>query len=302
MVYVSTEGTLNTRRLAQILESHPYYQAIEATLRPSLDSVYTIDAHNLEIQEHIIQYQLPVVVAQIKPGLLVMDSVAANYRAEYSSTSKKALADRAVELVRLGKTLKNLAQEHDVAVVVTNQVSDRFDNPQPTPNRLQSSSPAPTWSQLKPVSRPTAPQDEFISLDYQQRFFTGWGDEAPGVLDLLKSPVLGLTWTNQVSARIVLKIISAGRNAGQPRQRSDSDSWSGHKRRRYMSVVFAPWVEPSLEPTEYDISMHGITSVPQKKEGRFIGGEAQLSSQDAELLDPRYWEAGSDHELDSEFP
>jgi len=40
-------------------------------------------------------------------------------------------------------------------------------------------------------------------LDHQQRFFSGWGDD-PGTTTELKTPSLGLTWTNQVAARIVL--------------------------------------------------------------------------------------------------
>ncbi|KAG6050332.1 hypothetical protein E4U39_004303 [Claviceps sp. Clav50 group G5] len=145
-LYISTESGLATRRLAQMLSSHPLLQQAnddsDATpssrLRPSLDNILSTVTPDLESQDHILEYQVPVLLARHNIGLLVIDSVAANYRAEFergdhgptSSTSSSSyaanMAARSAALVRLGALLRDLARRHDIAVVVANQVADRF--------------------------------------------------------------------------------------------------------------------------------------------------------------------------------
>ena len=51
--------------------------------QPSLDRVISILTPDLESQDHILRYQLPVAVRRHNVGLVVLDSVAANYRAEF---------------------------------------------------------------------------------------------------------------------------------------------------------------------------------------------------------------------------
>ena len=126
-IYISTEAPLKTTRLNQILTTHPFYTALPATSRPTLDNIYTIPVNDLEAQDHILTFQLPLAVKRFNAGLVIIDSVAANYRAEHS-TSSSGLADRATELAKLGSLLRRLATEENIAVVVTNQVSDRFDD------------------------------------------------------------------------------------------------------------------------------------------------------------------------------
>jgi DNA repair protein RAD57 len=127
-IYISTEAPLSTPRLSQLLETHPYLSTLPADTKPSLANVLSITAIDLETQDHILNYQVPVAISRYNVGLVVIDSIAANVRAEHTSNSMLGLSTRSGELAKLGQLLRNLAANHDIAVVVANQVSDRFDS------------------------------------------------------------------------------------------------------------------------------------------------------------------------------
>lgn len=145
-LYISTEASLSTRRLAQMLKNNPILtsDSIPFSERPSLDNISSTTTPDLESQEHILTYQVPVQVERRNIGLIVLDSVAANYRAEFDRSvrndsgalgtageggrsASQNMGARSAELVRLGMLLRDLARNHDIAVVVSNQVADRFD-------------------------------------------------------------------------------------------------------------------------------------------------------------------------------
>lgn len=142
-LYISTEAPLSTRRLAQMLNNNPLFSSVPASERPSLDNIISTTTPDLESQEHILTYQVPVEVERRDIGLIVLDSVAANYRAEFDRSSRNGpggtageggpkgagqnMGARSAELVRLGMLLRDLARNHNLAVVVSNQVADRFD-------------------------------------------------------------------------------------------------------------------------------------------------------------------------------
>ncbi|KAL7624339.1 DNA repair protein rhp57 [Parahypoxylon ruwenzoriense] len=132
-LYISTEAPLSTRRLSQMLAHNPCLAQAAASSsgsrKPSLDGIIATVTPDLESQDHILSYQVPVEIARRGVGLLVLDSVAANYRAEFErgpASSKNNMAARSHELARLGHLLHELARKHDLAVVVANQVADRF--------------------------------------------------------------------------------------------------------------------------------------------------------------------------------
>lgn len=148
-LYISTEASLSTRRLTQMLKDNPILtsKSIPFSERPSLDNITSTTTPDLESQEHILTYQVPVQVERRNIGLIVLDSVAANYRAEFDRSVRndsgalgtaseggrggrsvsQNMGARSAELVRLGMLLRDLARNHDIAVVVSNQVADRFD-------------------------------------------------------------------------------------------------------------------------------------------------------------------------------
>ncbi|MCJ1433876.1 hypothetical protein MMC27_003241 [Xylographa pallens] len=320
-LYISTEHALPTTRLTQLLSTHPLLSTLPSP--PSLSRILTLQTPDLESQDHILHFQLPVALARHQPALLVIDSIAANYRAETSSltttpsTHPAALAQRSADLVRLGQLLRSLARQHDCAVVVANQVGDRFApvtlSPSHTPHHLAlSSSPVPGWQHSSPsplprdmqprpaqslaAAAPTstpAPHPSALTLDHQQRFFTGWGDAPPSSHPAhdhnLKTPSLGLVWANQIACRIALvkaaaylhpgdpapemsvgdpgsaagdaSVAGAGKAGGLGLERAE---WAPRTWRRWMRVVFAPWVEGvgvGERGVEFEVCRGGVRAV-----------------------------------------
>ncbi|KAI1095433.1 DNA repair protein RAD57 [Rostrohypoxylon terebratum] len=189
-LYISTEAPLSTRRLSQLLSRNPFFQSLPASSRPTLDNIIGTMTPDLESQEHILTFQVPVEVSRRNIGLLILDSVAANFRAEYDrgAASGANLAARSAALVNLGHLLHELARKHSLAVVVANQVADRFPGsalkssgamvPPPTPYQL------PRVSQESPLAKRSKGSGPPIRL-------SGLGAEPPSsnnsVADLVRS-------------------------------------------------------------------------------------------------------------------
>lgn len=222
---------------------------------------------------------MPVAIERQNVGLIVIDSIAANYRAEFERPggaqeqvngkgiqpnkgqvaannqdrrAGQAMAERKIRLVQLGSFLRNLARTENIAIVISNQVADRF-SPQPT-SYVPTSQPQPSGQSGLPSSTPSITPDP-LTLDHQQRWFTGWGDLPPFTLghNSLKTPSLGLVWTNQIAARIAL--IKEGLGGSDSR-----------KRKRWMRVVFAPWAgQTNGVGIEYEILAEGVRAVAAKE-------------------------------------
>ncbi|KAL9097939.1 MAG: hypothetical protein Q9165_000265 [Trypethelium subeluteriae] len=289
-LYISTEAPLQTARLSQMLNNHPHLSSLPAHQRPSLIRVLSIQTPDLESQEHILQYQVPVVIQRQNIGLVVVDSIAANYRAEFDRAGVKhsgaAMAQRGTQLIRLGHLLRQIARDYNVAIVVANQVADRFSaigaeinsthrqvshsyhESNATLNQPRDNDTTPSSTQY------SASQADFepLTLDHQQRWFTGWGDEPiPGLESkAYKTPSLGLVWTNQIAARIAL--------IKDPLY-THVQSEPGHLEReitgwkRQMKVVFAPWAPPSVSTaghmatgTPFEIVDAGVKSLSSLSE------------------------------------
>ncbi|KAG8526227.1 uncharacterized protein KY384_000220 [Bacidia gigantensis] len=300
-LYISTEHALPTPRLTQLINSHPLFTSLPPSTRPTLSNILSISTSDLETQDHILQYQVPVALARHNIGLVVIDSIAANYRAEKtvsSSTSSaekqrlESLSRRNTQLVRLGSLLRNLAREHNCAIVVANQVSDRF---APTPQPIAtgpsssaraglgtqrssgpySSSPAfPTQPPSEPWGLPSVATVPTVqSLNHQMRWFTGWGDSPSKSAEVGKgdkTPALGLAWANQIACRVaVIKeanfVRGGGPKLGSAMGREDDEvDWAPRRWRRYMKLVFAPWAEPTRgeeKGVEFEVCAEGVRAV-----------------------------------------
>ena len=331
--YISTEHPLPTSRLHELLKSNPIIldRSTASDHPPSLSRILTLSTPDLESQEHILNFQLPIALQRHKVGLVVIDSIAANFRAERSTTDTSAaaigaaLSTRSTQLLRLGSLLQRLAREHNCAIVVSNQVADRFENssnPQNTAvsssapvqsitttttaaaiaaHRIPAFSSSPATSSGTPTTgtssealhtRQAAPPTAAftpLSLDHQQRFFTGWGDTRPPYSTYnqpesnLKTPSLGLVWANQIAARIALikerafltttTIPSSSSIDG----RTDREvlaapaEWAPRGWRRWMRVVFAPWVagcEGGDPGVEFEIWAGGVRGLVEQKEAK----------------------------------
>ncbi|KAG9947968.1 P-loop containing nucleoside triphosphate hydrolase protein, partial [Aureobasidium melanogenum] len=282
-LYLSTEAPLSTIRLNQILNRHPYLSSLAKSERPSLSHVQSTQLQDLETQDHVLRYQVPVQIARANVGLIIIDSVAANFRAEFDrvgTNSSDALARRSLQLTQLGAHLRDLARSHNVAIVVANQVLDRFG---PTASLFdatatplsqnsvatQISSTNNNTSTIPPPSQQLQlllSTNDPLSLDHQQRFFTGWGDHR--FMRDLKTPSLGLTWTNQLSARIVLlkqPILKPQDYLLGPGM--DIVGW-----RRHLKVAFSAWSrdDNGTDGVEFEVCEEGIrTKKPEEGTATF---------------------------------
>ncbi|KAI9831081.1 MAG: hypothetical protein M1826_003979 [Phylliscum demangeonii] len=272
-LYISTEAPLSTVRLAELLRRHPRLaaHAPSATGRPSLDAVLSITVPDLESQDHILRYQLPVSVRRHGVGLVVIDSVAANYRAEFDGRAggSAGMARRSAELVRLGALLRELARAENVAVVVANQVADRFppDRSRQPPFATQRASTARSRSHSSSHVTPITP--DVLSLDHQQRWFTGW-EEAPAAASQPpnpKTPSLGHTWTLQLAARIALLKEGVDEGGGRGRRETEGEGEGERGWRRKMKVVFAPWAPSDAAAVEFVVSREGIQGIDTRAQG-----------------------------------
>jgi DNA repair protein RAD57 len=251
---------------------------LPASEKPSLARVFAIPVQDLESQDHILAFQLPFAIRKYNVGLVILDSVAANYRAEHGSAIPRDLAHRAAQLAKLGQLLRDLAGREKIAIVVANQVSDRFEElniavaqhrPHPSSPMMSSSQATPNGPGAPPSSAgntdTSARDSAALSLDFQQRFFTGWGDELYRSSSKgLKTPALGLAWTNQIACRIALKMeaarVSGGTNDRILASHEGGNIWNEKKKRRFLRLVFAPWAQATSDPVEYEIRPEGIAS------------------------------------------
>jgi DNA repair protein RAD57 len=276
-LYVSTEAPLQTTRLTQILATHPRLSSLPNADQPSLSRIQSTHIHDVEAQEHILRYQVPVAIRKQNTGLLVIDSIAANYRAEFDRTKARkgaaSFAQRNNQLAQLGALLQDIARTNHVAVVVANQVADRFTTVEPSSQAARTSQTTQRSRHSPPQSRghdttqfsshipseaPAAPPsllstDDPLSLDHQMRFFTGWGDDPTA--ENFKTPSLGLTWTNQLATRIaLLKEPIYEERLYQPGEDRNIAGW-----KRTAKVVFSAWCPEGS--TGFEIWEGGIRGV-----------------------------------------
>lgn len=127
-LYVPTESPLPTQRLKQIVENFSNLLQTNGIpverhdSFPKLDNVLTTSnvITNLEEQDHILKYQLPVMLERdpsIK--LLIIDSLTHHIRAQLSWFKQ-------IEYVRSTCTyLKKLAKKFDITIIIANQVTDK---------------------------------------------------------------------------------------------------------------------------------------------------------------------------------
>jgi len=113
-VYIDTEGTFRPERIRQFADG------IGANPEKVLKNILVARAFNSDHQMLLIDK----VAELIKDGepikLMIIDSLTAHFRAEYSGRGQ--LADRQQRLNRYLHNLMKIAEQHNLAVYVTNQV------------------------------------------------------------------------------------------------------------------------------------------------------------------------------------
>jgi DNA repair protein RadA len=117
-VYVDTENTFRPERIRDMAKG------VGLDPAKALQNVYYIRSYNTD-QQLLIADKVENMVDAENVRLVVVDSLTAHFRAEY--TGRGMLADRQQKLNRHLMALHRIADLHDLAILVTNQVLDRPD-------------------------------------------------------------------------------------------------------------------------------------------------------------------------------
>ena len=112
-IYIDTEGTFIPEKLIPIAERFG--------LEPEevINNVLYARAYNSDHQNKLL-YQVCALMAESKFALLVVDSATALYRTDYNGRGE--LSARQMSLAKFLRNLQKIADEHKIAVVLTNQV------------------------------------------------------------------------------------------------------------------------------------------------------------------------------------
>ena len=115
-IIIDTEGTLRPERLQQM------GRAVGLDEKEVLKKIYTVRAYNSDHQI-LLTEKLPEIIKKNKIGLVVIDSLTSQFRSDY--TGRGTLAIRQQKLNKHLHTLQRIADVHNVAIYVTNQVMSR---------------------------------------------------------------------------------------------------------------------------------------------------------------------------------
>jgi len=113
-VFIDTEGTFRPQRINQIAEG------IGANPEKVLKNILVARAFNSDHQILLLEKVGEMIKAGEPIKLMIIDSLTAHFRAEYSGRGQ--LADRQQKLNRYMHDLMKLAETNNLAVYVTNQV------------------------------------------------------------------------------------------------------------------------------------------------------------------------------------
>ena len=113
-VFIDTEGTFRPARIKQIAEK------IGANSEKVLKNIFVARAFNSDHQILLLEKITEMIKAGEPIKLLIIDSLTAHFRSEFAGRGQ--LADRQQKLNRYMHDLMKLAETHNLAVYVTNQV------------------------------------------------------------------------------------------------------------------------------------------------------------------------------------
>ena len=121
VVYISTEGRFPMQRFIQIL-TEKTSEIPDFDVKRFTDRLYILHTNDTVTQSHVIKYHLPALLTRVNVKLIVIDSIAANYRGEVADR------DRNKEVYEIGRMLKRIAAENNIAVLCVNQVTGVIDS------------------------------------------------------------------------------------------------------------------------------------------------------------------------------
>lgn len=117
-LYIDTEGTFRPQRLIAVAERY------KISGESILDNVACARAYNTDHQTQLL-IQASAMMTESRYALLIVDSATGMYRTDYCGRGE--LNARQIHLARFLRMLLRIADEHGVAVVITNQVVAQVD-------------------------------------------------------------------------------------------------------------------------------------------------------------------------------
>jgi DNA repair protein RadA len=120
VIFIDTENTFRAERIFQIAE-HKGISEPDEVLR----KIYVCKIYNTSHLEMIVQ-DLGKSIEEYRAKLVMVDSIIALHRAEF--TGRGTLAERQQRLNIMLHKLNRLAEVHNIAVVITNQVQSQPDD------------------------------------------------------------------------------------------------------------------------------------------------------------------------------
>ncbi|XP_062406344.1 DNA repair protein RAD51 homolog 2 isoform X2 [Sardina pilchardus] len=177
VIYIDTESAFSAERLLEIAQSRfPDYFSVPERLLETAGRVHLFK--ELTCQEVLTRVdQLEEDIISCRAGLVILDSVASVVRKEFDTSLSGNLTHRSNLLGRQAATLKYLAQEFRIPVVVTNQITTQLGE------RVPSSS----------------------SLSRRRSSVEGAGGEGSGYV----TAALGNTWSHNVNTRLIVQYVDS---------------------------------------------------------------------------------------------
>lgn len=197
--YLTTSAKLPTGRLKQLSEHHPSFHPSYSEGMLGLQNVHTLSTSTIPILDNVLTTILPNFIRS-KQGtthpikLVVIDALTELFHSS-EKTTKTSIFTRSKDLNRIASALHNIASTHDVAILVLNEVIDRFDR-----SVYQVFRPSPKTQSSSPHDGAKATSDDLVYSEKSRWFNTCnsiTGEDR-------KEASLGLVWANQLNVRIML--------------------------------------------------------------------------------------------------
>ncbi|KZS09300.1 Meiotic recombination protein DMC1/LIM15 [Daphnia magna] len=143
VLYIDSEGAFSASRLLDIA-IHKYGIAMEQKIKSSLNRIHLWRPCSLkEIVDKLISIEVLVVKEHI--GLLIIDSMGSIVRRDFGAEKN---IERGAQMCSLSSSLKRIAHDFNLAVVVTNHVTAKVESSSTRIDCKSTSIPAlgPSWS------------------------------------------------------------------------------------------------------------------------------------------------------------
>ncbi|XP_042867396.1 DNA repair protein RAD51 homolog 2-like [Penaeus japonicus] len=174
VIYIDTETAFRPERIVEIICKR--YPESEPKISECLSRIFLYQPSTISNLSQILE-TLEVTAVEKDAGLLIVDSIASLARKEMMTGSSQANIARVNQLASWAARLKSIAQQLNICVVVTNQVTSRFVDKEPliTGEGLED-------------------EAETLSAGSKETTYSSH-----------ITPALGNTWTHCVNTRLILQ-------------------------------------------------------------------------------------------------